>query len=286
MHEPIKLPPGHHVGSILPGHYEGNAHHATAHSIRECAVHGPYESLLWELRPHHVIAQPFWSQCPTCDAEIAAEQARWKDPVNAKAAFRARLKDSGIPERYLDCTVWNWQHGLPGQRRAWDWASDYCNHFELALVHGRSAMFVGTPGTGKTHLAIGVLRHVLEKGGTGLYVTVMGMLSRIKNTYHREAKETEQFVVKQLSSVDLLVIDEVGKTLDTNYESAQFFALLDRRYGHQKPVILVGNLTVEQMRAHLGGAAVDRLREGGGKMLKFDWASQRDGRKRKEDSDG
>lgn len=275
----------HTVGSVIPGHYPENAHHAIAAEARECNKHGPYESLLWELRPTSPAAPPFWSQCPVCDAEIAAEQATWREVVDAKAAFQNRLKEAGVPERYLDCTVWNWQHGIQGQRRAWDWARDYCDHFELALVQGRSAMFCGTPGTGKTHLAIGVLRHIIEKGGTGLYTTVMGMLGRIKNTYHREAKETEQKVVKELSSVDLLVLDEVGKQLDTNYEAAQFFRLLDIRYGHQKPTLLVGNLTVEQMRAFLGEAVLDRLREGGGKLLKFDWASQRDGRKRKEDAD-
>jgi len=242
--------------------------------------HGPYEAIRWELQPQHVAAPPFWGNCPTCDAiwqkEADEHDAAIRDGTTAKqrAAAERRIL-AGIPERYHDSTVWNWQHKMDQQGRVWNWAREYANAFDLAIQTGRCGVFCGAPGTGKTHLAIGLLWHVIEKGCSGHYTTVMGMLSRIKNTYHREAQETEASVVNYLKSVDLLVIDEVGRQLDTNYETAQLFRLLDLRYAHLRPVILVSNLNKTDLVKFLGDSVCDRLRESGGAMLVFDWASQR-----------
>lgn len=135
-------------------------------------------------------------------------------------------------------------------------------------------ILLGATGTGKTHLACGLLRHVIEKGGTGQYTTVMDMLGRIKATFSGKG-ETETDVIDELTKCDLLVIDEVGRSLDSNYEVAQFFRVLDKRYQWQKPTVLATNLTQPKLREFLGDAVVDRLREAGGALLSFDWASQR-----------
>jgi DNA replication protein DnaC len=254
-----------------------------------CADHGAFEQVQWSMQPasHAPMCKPFWSKCPTCDAAIQAEQDKTNPAKSQEARDRAhanRMRDCNIPERFHKSTVWNWQHGIPQQGHVWHWASDYCNAFALAIESGRSAAFFGAPGTGKTHLACGMLAHISEKGGTAWYTTVMDALSRIKDTYHRSSAETEAQVVNQLSTVDLLVIDEVGRTLDTNYESAQFFRLMDIRYRHLKPTILISNLNREKLCAYLTEPVVDRIREAGGALLSFDWASQR--RTRRADPEG
>ena len=129
--------------------------------------------------------------------------------------------------------------------------------------------------TEERHLAIGMVRHVVEKGGTAHYTTVMDMLGRIKDTYHKDAHETEAQVIGLLSTVDFLAIDEVGKSLDTNYEQAQFFRLMDIRYRNLKPTLLVTNLNKDKLVAYLGDAVVDRMREAGGLLLSFDWGTNR-----------
>jgi DNA replication protein DnaC len=144
----------------------------------------------------------------------------------------------------------------------------------------------GGAGTGKTHLAIGIVQHVIEKGGTGRYETVMGMLGRIKDTYNPNTNTTEQQVIDELVAYDVLVIDEVGRQLDTSYELAQLFRVLDLRYQHLKPVVLVSNLGRTALVDLLGVAIVDRLRENGGALLPFDWDSQRSKkRKRRKDEE-
>lgn len=269
-------------------------HVAIATEARTCPEHGQYQATQWDLRPkparprwtHAEIdkwLKPFWSNCPTCDAawqrQADENDAAIRGGMSAKAmAAASRQKAMNIPERLKNATVWNWTHGIPAQRKVWDWARDYASAFETAIEVGRCGIFYGTAGTGKSHLAVGLLRHVGEKGGTGLYTTAGEMFARIKATYSPGATESEQAVTRALVDVDLLVIDEVGRTADTDWEKRTLFGVLDARYRHLKPVIVVSNLERAELIKYLGDALIDRLRESGGAMLLFDWGSHRDPR--------
>lgn len=272
----------------LPAAPIRRTHIAQGTEQRTCEQHGAFEATLWALDPpsRAPFLQPFWSHCPTCDGErmrdADARDAEIRGGMSAaKMAAAARMRAAGIPERFAEASVWNWSHAMDQQRRAWEVAREYVSALDLALQTGRSLVFCGATGTGKTHLAIGVLRHVLEKGGTGLYTTAADLVGSIRATYARGADRTEQQVIDELVRVDVLVIDEIGRGLDTVHETTQLFRVLDGRYRRAcKPVLLVSNLTKPKLQEFLGDALTDRLREGGGALLVFDWASQRSSRKR------
>lgn len=270
-------------------------HVAIATEQRTCAQHGAYTSTRWDLQPKpeayprlpgraaHELATflaPWWSSCPTCDAEaqreVDARDAEIRGGMTERQRMQAaRLREAQIPPRFIDSTVWNWSHPMDQQRRVWHVARDYCSDIVAAIASGRSLVMLGATGTGKTHLAIGVLRHVVEKGGTGLYRTAVDLVAGIRATYHRDAARAEAQVIDELVAVDLLVVDEIGRGLDTVHETAQLFRVLDARYRERKPVVLVTNLSQAKLVEALGEALIDRLREGGGALLTFDWASQR-----------
>lgn len=261
----------------------------------KCETHGAYQAQLLELDPPispraswslPQYLRGFWTRCPQCDAnmqaEVDADEARIRNGQTQRQIQNAmRLRNAGIPARYSDSSLFNWSHPTDGHKRAWGWARDYASSLEEALASGRSGLLVGASGSGKTHLAIGILRHIIEKGGTGLYTTAIDMIGRIRATYHRDAHETEEQALRALTTCDLLVVDEIGKQQGTDHDAAQLFRILDRRYADLKPVILVTNLPPKQARDFLGEAVCDRLRENGGRVLTFDWLSHRS-RKRKD----
>lgn len=256
------------------------AHVVIATAERICDDHGPYLAQRWELQPTSPAAPPFWGNCPQCDriwqAEADAKDAAAHDGMSARDRLMAALlTDAGVPDRYRHATLWTWQHGMDQQHRIWQWAQEYLVNFADALQSGRGAILHGAPGTGKTHLAIAILRHVLEKGGTGRYATISDMLSRIKNTYGQHATENEKQAIEAFTTPDLLVIDEVGHQLDTAYELAQFFRIVDKRYSGMKPTILVSNMKSSDLRTFLTEALVDRMKEGGGVVKLFEWGSYR-----------
>lgn len=254
---------------------------------RVCEHHGPYTATRFGIGPLPGKGDPtigahlaYETNCPQCDkvwqAEADARDAEIRGGANvAEMRRREALRAAGIPPRFETVTVANWLHGMDAQRKVWNWVRDYCDSISTSIESGRSAVFCGGVGTGKSHLACAMARHVIEKGGTGRYSTAVALMARIRSTYNRDATETEQQVIAEMRGVDLLVLDEVGRTQDTRHEQGVIFRLLDERHAHKKPVIVVSNLNPNDLRAFLGDALVDRLRENGGGMLVFDWASQR-----------
>lgn len=255
---------------------------------RVCNTHGPYQPKVWRLDPPVLNAREevahylsdYVENCPGCNtvwqAEADARDAEIRGGDNAKAMrLASSLASAGIPERFKEATVWNWQHGMDQQKRVWSWARDYCQQASVVLDQGRCGVLSGSAGSGKTHLAIGILRHFIEKGGTGIYTTAMEMIARIKDTFRKESPESEAQVVASLVSADLLVVDEVGRQLDSTYEQAQLFRILDGRYRAVKPTLVVSNLNKAKIAEFLGEAVVDRMRESGGALLVFDWGSHR-----------
>ena len=279
-------------------------HRCIGTEARTCDLHGTYSAQQLELirKPKgypragpaglHSFLAPFWTKCPQCNdayqREADARDAEIKGGMSAKDAMRAaRLRDSGIPDRYVGCTVWNWRHTFDQQRRVADQIRGYVNQFDVAMQQGRSVLLYGASGTGKTHLAIGVLRHVTDAGGTGRYTTAMDMVGTIRATYGSKASETEQAVMARLCSVDVLVIDEIGRQTDTTYEREQLWRIIDRRYADLRPSVLVSNLGKEALIGFLGQPMIDRLRESGGVVCVFDWPSQRSPKPRaSEDGEG
>lgn len=254
----------------------------------ECVQHGSFEAVTEELlpRPRHPLTRQeksftATSSCPICNAEKQREADIRESEIRGGMTERDRLRaqairEAGIPARFKNCTVWNWQHGIDQQRRVWDIVRDYCTGFEQVIESGRCIVFFGAPGTGKTHLLCGIVRHIVEKGGTALYTTALDAVGRIRATYDKDNRsESEEQAMGALATCDLLAIDEVGRQTDSAHEREMLFRILDKRYAGCKPTALSSNLGRDALLKFLGSALVDRMAEAGGRTLCFDWASQR-----------
>ena len=71
------------------------------------------------------------------------------------------------------------------------------------------------------------------------------------------------------------MLDEVGSQFGSDTEKLFIFDIIDGRYQNMKPTILISNLDIDGIKDAIGDRCVDRLREGGGMMVAFNWGSQR-----------
>jgi DNA replication protein DnaC len=221
-----------------------------------------------------------WSKCPACATEQhAAEEAAAVDRAEAEklAAWQKRIGSSGIPERFNDRTLATYRAESDGQRRALAFSIEYANNFDQAIKTGRSALFVGQPGTGKTHLAVGIGLHVLAQRRPVLFTTVMRALRRVKDSWVKGSEVTESQVIESLVYPDLLILDEVGVQTGSEFERNALFDVLNERYERRRPVLLLSNAPFDELKQYLGERVLDRLREDGGKRIPFDWQSHRGG---------
>ncbi|WP_239287691.1 ATP-binding protein [Candidatus Nitrotoga sp. 1052] len=151
-------------------------------------------------------------------------------------------------------------------------ADNYADTFDDVLKGGRCAVFVGKPGTGKTHLAVGIGLRIMHRDScSALFTTVLRAIRRIKDTWSRNSNETERQAVAAMTFPDLLILDEVGVQIGSETEKLFLFDLLNERYEKRYPTIFISNLTVEEVKVYLGECIADRLRENSGEFVTFDW---------------
>lgn len=242
--------------------------------LRVCATHGEYQCNVIS-----VFGLELTGGCPHCHAERAAEEKARQDAQDAymrQIKIRERLKASAIPARFSGKLFADYTAETAGQRRALSVCTEYAENFSRHYRDGRCLLLLGKPGTGKTHLSAAIAHHLIHEAGcTAVYRTVAGLLQYIKGSYDRAADYTEAQAFKTLIGADLLIIDEIGATKATEFELATLFTVINGRYEEQRPTVIVSNLMPAELPGAIGERCVDRLREGGGIALVFDWESMR-----------
>jgi DNA replication protein DnaC len=246
-----------------------------AKQLAKCEEHGEYASIVSRHSD-----KP--SGCPVC-AEILQREKDQAEQMamhtkNATAALQRKLGSAMVPKRFAGKTFEQYNAVLAGQKRNLSKCKAYADNFAEHSEAGRCLLLLGKPGTGKTHLAAAIAWQVMQcTAATVVYRTVGGILQYIKGSYDSSAEYTEAEAYASLVKPALLIIDEVGATKPTEFEQATLFAIINGRYEEQRPTVVVSNLMPEELPAVLGERSVDRLREGGGIGLVFDWESARSG---------
>lgn len=243
----------------------------TATRPATCAAHGAFES--------RNFVGKIWSRCPVCSEEHAALQKKQDADQKLEAqnaAWQESLQTACIPERFMNRTLKSFQASTPEQAQALAFAEAYADGFDAVMRSGRCAMFVGLPGTGKTHLAAGIALRVMRRDRRRvLFTTVMRAVRTIKDTWSKGSALSETQAIAALVFPDLLILDEVGVQFGSETEKLMLFDVLNERYEKRKPSLLISNLGLDDVRAYLGERVFDRLREDGGEAVAFGWESYR-----------
>ncbi len=124
----------------------------------------------------------------------------------------------------------------------------------------RNLVFIGNPGTGKTHLSTAVALRALSKNFKVMFTSVSEMLyqlyvSKADNTYYKKLEEYLR--------PDLLVLDELGFKKFPPYAADDFFEVISKRY-EVGSLIITTNKPFEEWSTIFGdsilaGAILDRV---------------------------
>ena len=216
--------------------------------------------------------------CPECVKQYHEAEAKRKADIAAqmKKEKVTQLHGSSlIPRRFKECRFDNFYSNNDGQEKALNVAKTYAEAWEEMYRRGAGLIFSGKAGTGKTHLACAIANTVIDRGVAAKFTTVTGMMRAIKSTYDKDSEDSETEVLQRISDVPLLVLDEAGMDYGTDFNKTLLFEVLNSRYENVNPTIILTNLDAAALKDYLGERVIDRMRDGGGKMVTFNWESQR-----------
>lgn len=238
----------------------------------QCKAHGEYQAKVIDLMGREIV-----TGCPECARERREQEEQAAAAIKDEAKrqrHEARLVAAGVTKRFHDCTLEGYAAEHDGQRRALNACCALAD--AVAAGEGRigSVVLCGKPGTGKTHLAVGVVLRVLQAKRTVLKINVSDMIRRVRETWgSRDVSELQ--VYDMFANLDLLVIDELGVQSGSDNEKQILFEVLNRRYEACLPVLVISNLSPDGVKAELGDRVTDRLREDGGRIITCEWDSWR-----------
>ena len=156
---------------------------------------------------------------------------------------------AGVPDRYRECRLANFKvtsgaapkHAqLLAARAA---AQRYANEFLTPRGFTQSGLlFIGPPGVGKTHLAVGVLVEVIERYSVrGRFVELNTFFNQLQSTFGQAASESTQAVLAPLMEAQLLVLDELGTQQPTPWIRDVLYLVINTRYTRRLPTLFTTN---------------------------------------------
>ena len=226
-----------------------------------CPLHGEY------------LANQVWlsgqikeiSECPECFKLKQAQKAIEEEKARKEEAERnrkQRIVETRMPLEYQTKDFSTFIQETDSQKAAFKLARRFVKGWEKAKAGGYGLLFLGSCGTGKTHLACAIMIELLKEYAFSYprYYKASEIFSAVRSTYQAGASTNEEETLKFFSSIQLLVIDEVGVQKGSEAEKRILFSILDNRVTSNKPSILLSNLGPKALEELLGDRLYDRIR--------------------------
>ncbi len=150
----------------------------------------------------------------------------------------ALFNQARVPARFADKWIDDIQPTHESQNQAKYMLLQYCDAYE----RGKQGFLLwGNPGVGKTHMLCGLVAYLtLERGISCRFIEFMQLIGDLKLAYSQGRWDSE--VVAPLLKVDVLVVDELGKGRDSEWELGVLDQLISSRYNSNRTLHASSNL--------------------------------------------
>jgi DNA replication protein DnaC len=103
-------------------------------------------------------------------------------------------------------------------------------------------LFLGSPGTGKTHLAVAALRGLIAKGFEGIFYDFQNLLDRIRSGYDVASGFADKEAYRTALETEIVVLDDLGAHRVTDWVEDTVTAIITHRCNNRLATIITTNL--------------------------------------------
>jgi DNA replication protein DnaC len=136
-------------------------------------------------------------------------------------------------------------------------------------LHKDNLLLYGSTGLGKTFLSTSIAKHISENGFSVAYDTAIQVFGSYESVKFNSADAHEASNrIHKYENADLLIIDDLGTEMQTNFSISAFYNLLSMRLMKGRPMIINTNLMPLELEKRYSAAISSRLR-GEFKHLRF-----------------
>lgn len=240
--------------------------------IVNCAKHGDYEVKYMDFFGK-IKAMDACSKCVKEKELIEIAKEKSDREIARLNRIKSHKVDARVSPRNLDVTFDSFKQDRQVQKDAVTLLKKLCTDIK-AGNEAKSIIITGKVGTGKTMLCSAAINELCQTHHVKI-VKLIHLVRLLKDTWKKGSEVSELDIIKSSSELDLLVIDEIGMQFGSDTEKMFLFDIIDGRYENMKPTILISNLNIDGVAEIIGERVIDRLRDGGGECLSFDWESGR-----------
>lgn len=129
----------------------------------------------------------------------------------------------------------------------------------FSVSSDRNFILLGGTGLGKTHLSTAVAVAVIGRGYDVVYTTVINMLDDFEKKRFSSSHAENETVTDRYFDCDLLIIDDLGSELGTQFTVSALYNLLNTRLNEGKPTIVNTNLSPSDLQTKYDSRITSRI---------------------------
>jgi DNA replication protein DnaC len=167
----------------------------------------------------------------------------------------ARWNRVRVPSAYDGCTFESFEP-VPDTRNALAVCRQWTKELRAGTDLRQGLLLRGTPGAGKTHLAVAVLREVIwsDRGKTALFLNVPQWLNALRESYGDGEPPPNP------SGYDVVVLDDLGAEDWSSWARDRIYNLVNQREQQSRLMIVTTNCAWGELAGRVGGPTASRLR--------------------------
>ena len=165
------------------------------------------------------------------------------------------LKSNGTPKMFLKARI-----------------TDFPKQAKRYVDYAKGLYIWGDRGTGKTHLAVALMRealkninvivrngdYVINRRNVPCFISIPELLLEIRNSYS-DGKSSEKLIIDKYTDNDFLVLDDLGAEKTSEWTMQILYIIVDRRYREEKKTIFTSNLSIEEISEKLDDRIASRI---------------------------